>query len=162
VRKWCWIAVVLISSSLVIGLSSGWCSEDGKLARQAEIKQGTEKNMEQLKKVVFHLDWDQEEPLAMALENIKNLFKAVPSQECRVRVVANGKAVKLFHKDKVGAHAADIEELHNLGVRFMACRNALTKNNMDRPDLFPLCDIVPAGVVELINLQAQGFAYIKP
>jgi|GEM_PF-488057 hypothetical protein len=125
-------------------------------------REGDFRLMEQIKKVVFHLDWDQEEPLTMSLENIKNLFKTIPSEQCRVRLVANGKAVNLFHKDRVGAHAPNIEELHKLGVRFMACNNALTKNNMDRQDLFHLCDIVPAGVVELINLQAQGFAYIKP
>ncbi len=77
-------------------------------------------------------------------------------------MVANGKAVKLFHKDKIGDRAADMEELHKLGVRFMACRNALAKNKIEKSDLFHLCEIVPAGILELIDLQAQGYAYIKP
>ncbi len=114
------------------------------------------------RKVVFHLDWDQKERLTLAMENIKNLFKEVPPQQCRVCIVANGKAVKLFHKDKIGEHAGDMEELHKLGVRFMACRNALAKNKIEKSDLFHLCEIVPAGILELIDLQAQGYAYIKP
>jgi uncharacterized protein len=118
--------------------------------------------MQAERKVVFHLDWDQEERPILALENIKNLFKEVPSQQCRVCMVANGGAVKLFHRDKIGNHACDMEELHKLGARFMACRNALVKNRIEKSDLFHLCEIVPAGILELIDLQTQGYAYIKP
>ena len=123
-----------------------------KMVTQAEIKC----------KVVFHLDWDQQERLVLALENIKNLFKEVPPQQCRVSVVANGKAVNLFRKDKVGERASDMAELHKLGVSFKMCRNALAKNKIENADLFEVCEIVPAGILELINLQQEGFAYIKP
>ena len=123
-----------------------------KMATQAEIKC----------KVVFHLDWDQGERLVLALENIKNLFKEVPPQQCRVSVVANGKAVNLFRKDKVGERASDMAELHKVGVSFKMCRNALAKNKIENADLFEVCEIVPAGILELINLQREGFAYIKP
>jgi len=127
-----------------------------------ESQQEVRRNMPAERKVVFHLDMDQEERLTLALENIKNLFKEVPAQQCSVRIVANGKAVRLFHKDKVGERAADMEELHKLGVRFLACRNALAKNKIEKADLFRLCEVVPAGILELIDLQAQGYAYIKP
>jgi uncharacterized protein len=123
-----------------------------RMVTQAEIKC----------KVVFHLDWDQEERLVLAMENIRNLFKEVPPQQCRVSVVANGKAVNLFRKDKVGARASDMAELHKLGVNFKMCRNALAKNKIEKADLFEVCEIVPAGILELINLQREGFAYIKP
>jgi uncharacterized protein len=118
---------------------------------------------EQIKcKVVFHLDWDQPERLVLALENIKNLFREVPPQQCRVNLVANGKAVNLFRKDKVGERASDMVELHKLGVHFKMCRNALAKNKIEKADLFEVCEIVPAGILELINLQQEGFAYVKP
>jgi uncharacterized protein len=123
-----------------------------KMATQSEIKC----------KVVFHLDWDQQERLVLALENIKNLFKEVPPQQCRVSVVANGKAVNLFRKDKLGERASDVAELHKLGVNFKMCRNALAKNKIEKADLLEVCEIVPAGILELINLQRDGFAYIKP
>ena len=113
-------------------------------------------------KVVFHLDWDEEARLVLALENIKNLFKEVPPQQCQVNVVANGKAVTLFRKDKVGKRASDMSELHKSGVRFKMCRNTLAKNKIEKADLFEVCEIVPAGILELINLQQEGFAYVKP
>ncbi|MGO9566812.1 MAG: DsrE family protein [Desulfomonilaceae bacterium] len=123
-----------------------------KMLAQAQIKC----------KVVFHLDWDQGERLVLALENIKNLFKEVPPQQCLVSVVANGKAVNLFRKDKVGERATDMTDLHKLGVSFKMCRNALAKNKIEKTDLFEVCEIVPAGILELINLQHEGFAYVKP
>ena len=45
---------------------------------------------------------------------------------------------------------------------FKACRNALAKFGVSAEDLIPGCRIVPAGVVELIVLQQDGYAYIKP
>lgn len=131
--------------------------KDGK-----EPAQATQNNAQVKCKVVFHLDLDLEERLAIALENTKNLFKEIPPEACQVSMVANGKAVKLFHKDKIGAHASEIEQLHRLGVRFKACKNAMAKHQIQKDDLFHLFEVVPAGILELINLQAQGSAYIKP
>ncbi len=118
--------------------------------------------MDAQRKVVFHLDSDQEPLLTLALENIKNLFKEVTPQHCQVAMVANGKAVTLFRKDRVGTHASDMQQLHTLGVHFKACRNAMAKNNVAKGDLFEIVEVVPAGILELIDLQAKGFAYIKP
>jgi uncharacterized protein len=127
-----------------------------------ETQQEARPTMQSERKVVFHLDRVEEDRLTLALENIKNLFKEVSHEQCRVSMVANGKAVKLFHKDIVGKHAADMEDLHKLRVRFMACRNAMAKNKIEKSDLLPVCEVVPAGILELIDLQAQGYAYIKP
>lgn len=156
------LILVFLAGSFLFCVSQTAQAQGEKSVASKDMVTEAHPKVESLTKVVFHLDWDQEEILTLALENIKNLFKEIPSKQCAVRVVANGRAVRLFHKDKVGNHAADIEELHKQGVRFLLCRNALAKNKIDKSDLLPLCEIVPAGVVELINLQSQGFAYIKP
>jgi uncharacterized protein len=113
-------------------------------------------------KVVIHLDWDEEPRLVLALGNIRNLFKEVPPQQCRVNVVANRKAVTLFRKDKMGERGSEISELQKSGVRFKVCRNALAMNKIDTADLHEACETVPAGILEPINLQQEGFAYAKP
>jgi uncharacterized protein len=41
-------------------------------------------------------------------------------------------------------------------------RNALAKQSLAAADLVEGCEIIPAGIVELIRLQQEGFAYIKP
>ncbi len=131
-----------------------------QIMKQGQKAGGT--HMDTQRKVVFHLDSDEEARLTLALENIKNLFKEVTPPHCQVAMVANGKAVNLFRKDRVGKHGSDMEELHKLGVHFKACRNALAKNNIAKTDLFQIVEVVPAGILELIDLQAKGFAYIKP
>jgi uncharacterized protein len=160
-RKFLGIVLFLIACVYVCPVFAGQTGSD-KPDTKGEHGQEMVTQAESKCKVVFHLDWDQEERLVMALENIKNLFKEVPPQQCRVSVVANGKAVKLFRKDKVGERASDMAELHKLGVSFKMCRNALAKNKIENADLFDVCEIVPAGILELINLQREGFAYIKP
>ncbi len=154
------ILVLLVGLGLV-------CSTYGQRQNQPATAgkpsgRNEERNMQAERKVVFHLDMEQEERLTLALTNIKNLFKEVPPHQCRVCLVANGKAVKLLHKDKIKEHAAAMEELHKQGVRFMACRNAMAMHKIEKSDLFHLCEVVPAGILELIDLQTRGYAYIKP
>jgi hypothetical protein len=47
-------------------------------------------------------------------------------------------------------------------VSFKVCRNALNRFNIAPENLIEGCEIVPAGVVSLIELQQDGYAYIKP
>jgi len=152
----------LVVGSWPVRSALGQQSGPGAPSTAKALPQEANRNVADMSKVVFHLDEDRDEILTLALENIKNLFKEIPPLQCQVCLVSNGKAVKLFHKDRVGQHAADIEHLRRSGVRFAACRNALAKNHMEKADLHPACEIVPAGIVELIRLQGQGFAYIKP
>ena len=113
-------------------------------------------------KVVFHIDWDNEDALIMALNNIENLLKEVPAEESVIYLVANGVAVKLFQCERVTPYTSRIEKLSDVGVRFLVCNNSLLNLGIERDELMKSCKIVPAGILELIRLQAEGCAYIKP
>lgn len=113
-------------------------------------------------KVVFHLDMDEEERLVMALNNIGNLLKEIPSTEAAICLVANGSAVRLFQRDLAAAHSMRVEELSGKGVRFLMCSNSLKNLNLDPGEMLNGCEVIKAGIVELISLQTDGYAYIKP
>ena len=113
-------------------------------------------------KVVFHVDWDNEEALIMALNNIENLLKEVPAEKAAIYLVANGTAVKLFRRERGGMYASNIGKLSDSGVRFFMCNNSLINLGIDRDEIMKSCDVVSAGIMELIRLQAEGCAYIKP
>ena len=113
-------------------------------------------------KVVFHLDWDNDDPLIMALNNMENLLKEVSAEDAAIYLVANGVAVKLFQVERAAPYAPRIEKLHETGVRFLLCNNSLQKLEIKPDELMTECEIVPAGIMELIRLQAEGCAYIKP
>ena len=113
-------------------------------------------------KVVFHLDWDNEDPLTMALNNMENLLKEVSAENAAIYLVANGVAVKLFQRERAKRYASRIESLSANGVQFLLCNNSLRNLGIKHDDLMAQCEVVPAGVLELIRLQSKECAYIKP
>ena len=113
-------------------------------------------------KVLFHIDGDQEERLLIALNNINNLWKEVPAAETSVCLVANGPAVNLFRKDRAVHYVSTIEELSKNGARFLVCRNSLLNLGITLEDLVKQCERVPAGIVEIVRFQQNGYAYVKP
>ncbi len=113
--------------------------------------------------VVFHVDWDEEKRLVMALNNIANLLKEVSHEDSRICLVANGASVPLFRRGPAApAYAFQIDTLAKKGVRFLVCGNSLRNFNIPPEDILENCEVVRAGIVELVRMQAEGFAYIKP
>lgn len=103
-------------------------------------------------KVVFHVDesakWQE------AYHNIKNLLHAAP--EVKVVLLVNGSAIKGY------LDAENQEFLALSGVTFHACANAMRANQITADQLPENVEVVPAGVLDLIQLQNGGYAYIKP
>ncbi len=111
--------------------------------------------------LLVHVDLADPARMSMALTNIINYKKALVGQEYSVVVLANAGAVP-FYLPNSEAHAATIQELAEQGVQFKACQNALNKNGIKAEELPSFVKIVPAGIVEIVDLQRAGFAYLKP
>lgn len=156
------VLFVLALSCTMLGAAHAGQTDKIKTAAAKEEQKTGGTHMDAQRKVVFHLDADEEGRLKLAVENAKNLFKEVDPQACHVSMVTNGKAVNLFRKDRVGKLGTDMKELNKLGVRFCACRNAMANNHITKEDLFEIVEVVPAGILELIDLQSKGYSYIKP
>lgn len=103
-------------------------------------------------KVIFHVDEDDK--LTMGINNIKNLLKA--GVDVKVILLLNGEAPKAALSDE------RLSELMNQDVIVSVCNNSLRGLNIDHKDLLKGINIVPAGVLELIERQAEGYAYIRP
>ena len=80
---------------------------------------------------------------------------------CQMELVANGPAVKLFVPAQAELQKT-AEELMARGLKLHLCKNALDANKMTAADLWPGCEVVPAGLVDIVELQNKGFAYIRP
>lgn len=110
-------------------------------------------------KTVIHVD--EAEKWTMALGNAKNLtaYCREAGIDWAVEIVVNGGAVSVL----TGSHGSrELEGLLDQGVTVAACHNALRGNGIDPADLFPGICVVPAGVVELVRRQNEGYAYLKP
>jgi intracellular sulfur oxidation DsrE/DsrF family protein len=55
-----------------------------------------------------------------------------------------------------------MDGLNMKGVKFVACNNALMANNIEKHNIIHFVNIVPAGVLEILVKQSEGYAYIKP
>lgn len=109
--------------------------------------------------VVFHVDQDAA-ALNAALTNIANYLAALPHENFTAVLLVNGPAIRLMTAD--GEQAKALGELAAKGLRVRVCRNAMRHFDVAPEALLPVCEIVPAGVVELVDLQGKGYAYIKP
>ena len=113
-------------------------------------------------KAVFHIDMDNTPIFELTLANITNFLKNVGAENADVALVANGFAVKLFVKNAGVKFKERLEELAKQGVKFYVCNNALNAHNVNKEDLFEFCEVVPAGITKIVELQKDGYAYIKP
>jgi len=113
-------------------------------------------------RAVFHVDLDDAKPLTIALTNAGNMLRAIPEKHYDLIILFNGPAVTLLQSEQCAPYREEIRQLQQAGVSFKVCRNALNRFNINPDSLIEGCEIVPAGIVTLIELQQDGYAYIKP
>lgn len=121
-------------------------------------------------RVVLHVDQNEASAMNQALNNANNIldYYRNKSEEVEVEFVAYGPGLHML-RDDTSPVKERIKSLADVSfpskVVFSACN--ITKTNMERVEgkpvpLVPQARIVPAGVVQIMELQEQGYAYVKP
>jgi intracellular sulfur oxidation DsrE/DsrF family protein len=113
-------------------------------------------------RVVMHLNSGEEKVQRGALNNIKNLYEAMGSERLNVELVAHGAGLSLFTKQdtKLAEELAKLKTTY--GVSYTACSNTMKAQGLTRADLIEQVDRTMPAMVRLMELQEQGWAYIKP
>lgn len=93
---------------------------------------------------------------------MQNLTKVVDLKNAQIEVLANSEAVSFYIDVTSNGDVSLMQELSKAGIRFAACNNALKGMGIAREQLLPFVEVVPIGVLELIEKQNRGYAYIKP
>lgn len=111
-------------------------------------------------KVIFHVD--ENEKWQLCLGNVRNMLNYGKENKTvfEIEILANSEAVGKFKKGSEWETA--MRDLLQNGVTLAACQNALNAQKIAKDDLIDHVTVVPAGVVELVIKQSEGFAYIKP
>ena len=118
--------------------------------------------------VAFHVDENNPKLMNMALnnaQNVSNYYKA-QGDSVVIEMVAYGPGLAMYvpGKSPVAERIATMSlELEN--ITFAACGNTLRKMSEKAGKdvtLISEAEVVPSGVVRLVELQQQGFAYIRP
>lgn len=111
-------------------------------------------------KVIFHID--ELSKWSLLLKNVQNLTKAVDVKNSRIEILANSEAVGFYADSALSSDRILMQDLSRTGVMFVACNNALKGMKIQKEMLPQFVEVVPVGVLELIEKQSQDYAYIKP
>jgi uncharacterized protein len=110
--------------------------------------------------LLLHVDTD-DASLAAALRNAANYTKAGIDVPYNIALVVNGKAVSLLRRATC-LHKEAITALCSQNMRLYVCNNALSEQGLDADAIVAEAEVVPAGIVQIVTLQREGFAYVKP
>jgi intracellular sulfur oxidation DsrE/DsrF family protein len=121
-------------------------------------------------RIVFHVDQNDAGVMNLTLNNARNMldYYRDKHEDVEVEIVAYGPGLHMLREDTSPVKDR-IKELSDVSfpskVVFSACNN--TKLGMEAHEghpitIVPQAGLVPAGVVRIVELQEQGYSYVKP
>ena len=96
----------------------------------------------------------------LALNNAKNIQTDLGASNVDIEIVAYGPDINMLKADSVVGNR--VGEAMGAGVKVVACENTMRNQKLAKDDMLPKVGYVEAGVVELMQKQQQGWAYIRP
>jgi uncharacterized protein len=110
--------------------------------------------------VVFQVSDDDAKKWNLALNNVKNIQQEVGASNVDIEVVAYGPGVNMLKFESTVTERVD--EAIKAGVKIVACENTMKSLKLSKTDMMSSISYVPAGVIEIIRKQNEGYAYIRP
>ena len=118
--------------------------------------------------LAIHVDENDKGRMNIALNNAANVTKyyEAKGEKVEIEIVAYGPGLHMYRadtspvKDRIAAMSLEHENL-----KFSACGNTLngmTKKEGKMPALVSEATVVQSGVVRLMELQEEGWTYIRP
>jgi intracellular sulfur oxidation DsrE/DsrF family protein len=134
---------------------------------KAPQKKVTKPDAAPMHKVAIQVSDNDKNLMNRALNNTKNLvdlYKA-KGETVVVEIVTFHDGLHMLRSESPVKDRIAVMSLENPNVKFMACGN--TQANQSKAEGKPVtllseATVVPSGIVRLIELQKQGYAYIRP
>lgn len=114
-------------------------------------------------RVVIQVSTNDPRTQTIALNNAANVRKSYGRDNVDVQVVAYGPGLSLLTRKSKNAQR--VASMAMEGVHFNACGNTMKKiarKTGHKPALTNGVVVVPAGVGRIMELQEQGYAYVRP
>lgn len=114
-------------------------------------------------KLVIQISTDDPKVHDLALSNIVNVQKHYGVDNVAIELVAYGPGLSLLTKNSAALQR--ITSLTLQEVTFTACGNTMDtihENTGQRPELIDGVEMAQTGVARIIELQEQGYAYLRP
>ena len=96
----------------------------------------------------------------LALNNARNLQADLGAANVEIEIVAYGPGIGMLKAESVVGNR--IGEAVGNGVKVAACENTMRGQKLQKSDMLGGIAYVGAGVVEIMQKQQQGWAYLRP
>jgi uncharacterized protein len=121
-------------------------------------------------RIVIQVDQNDSEIMNLALNNARNVIDAyrAKNEDVNIEVVAYGLGLHML-RDDTSPVKDRIKELTEVSfpsnITFSACNN--TKQGMEKREghpitIIPQAHLIPVGVVRIMELEEQGYSYVRP
>ena len=111
-------------------------------------------------KVVLQMSESDPAKWSLALNNAKNIQTDLGAANVDIELVAYGPGIGMLKADSIVGNRVD--EALAAGVKVVACENTMRAQRLTQGDMLGKISYVQAGVVEIMQRQQQGWAYIRP
>ncbi len=111
-------------------------------------------------KVAFQVSEADPKTWNLALNNLKNVQDALGKDKVDVELVAYGPGIGMLKAESTAGNR--VNDAVAAGVKVVACENTMHAQKLSKDDMLASISYVPGGVIELMKLQKQGYAYIRP
>lgn len=109
--------------------------------------------------VVFHVT--NKDPLMwnQSLNNAANYQHAMGADKVLIEIVVNGPAIRMLLAESE-VEPRVVGALTN-GVKIVACETTMKSLKLSKDDMIPGIGYVPGGIVEVVQRQREGWAYVN-
>ncbi len=111
-------------------------------------------------KVVFHVTTDDPKYWNQSLNNMAQLQKVLGKDNVDIELVVNGFGIGMLQIESVVGNRVN-DAVAN-GIKVVACEETMRGHNLTKDDMLKSVGYVPGGVIEVIQKQKAGYAYLKP
>lgn len=112
------------------------------------------------RKIVLSLSENTPARVNEVIGNVGNVQRYYGADDVMIDLVAYGPGI---HSVLKGSPVSErIEGLIAIGVKVLACKNTLDTIHKTAADLLPGVTIVPSGIPAIVELEAQGWYYVRP
>ena len=144
-----------LAALIVVLVCMGWSA----MAHADHVKDGRP-----VHRIVFQVSEDNPKLWDLLLNNIGNIINEMGKDRVEIKVVAYGPGIHMFRKDRstVLDRLESLKKFAGKTVEYTVCSNTMKTLKLERQDIIELVDDFSPGIVRIIELQEQGYVYLRP
>src|SRR5215831_7198457 len=114
-------------------------------------------------RIVIQVNEDNPQLWNLMLNNIGNLIGAMGKEHVDIKVIAYGPGINMFKKGSSVVERLDsLKQFAGSSVGYTVCSNTMKAMKVERQDIVGLVDDFYPGIVRVVELQEQGYVYLRP